>query len=70
MRVCLFVPCVDLLGKGLPLGARLLCLTVSLSLSHWYPGSGVIFDCIDSNLCTLTYFYQQNINKKRMFPEK
>ena len=22
--------------------------TVSLSLSHWYPGSGVILDCIDS----------------------
>ena len=21
---------------------------VSLSLSHWYPGSGVIVDCIDS----------------------
>ena len=24
------------------------CLTVSLSLSHWYPGSGVVLDCIDS----------------------
>ena len=23
-------------------------LTVSLSFSHWYPGSGVILDCIDS----------------------
>ena len=22
--------------------------TVSLSLSHWYPGSGVVFDCIYS----------------------
>ena len=21
---------------------------VSLSLSHWYPGSGVVLDCIDS----------------------
>ena len=28
--------------------ARLWCLTVSLSLSHWYPGSGVVLDCIDS----------------------
>ena len=27
---------------------RLWCLTVSLSLSHWYPGSGVVLDCIDS----------------------
>ena len=24
------------------------CQTVSLSLSHWYPGSGVVIDCIDS----------------------
>ena len=23
-------------------------LTVSLSLSHWYPGSGVVLNCIDS----------------------
>ena len=22
--------------------------TLSLSLSHWYPGSGVVLDCIDS----------------------
>ena len=22
--------------------------TVSFSLSHWYPGSGVVLDCIDS----------------------
>ena len=35
-------------GKGLPLGSRLWSLTVSLSLSHWYPGSGVVLDCIDS----------------------
>ena len=26
----------------------LIYLTVSLSLSHWYPGSGVVLDCIDS----------------------
>ena len=35
----------DLLGR---LGPRLWCLTVSLSISHWYPGSGVVLDCIDS----------------------
>ena len=46
--VCLFVPCGHLLGKGWPLGSLLWCLTVSLSLSHWYPGSGVVLDCIDS----------------------
>ena len=27
---------------------RLWCLTVSLLLSHWYTGSGVVLDCIDS----------------------
>ena len=46
VRVCLYVPCGHLLGKGWPLGSRLLYPTVSLSLSHWYPGSGVILDCI------------------------
>ena len=35
-------------GKGWPLGSHLWCLTVSLLLSHWYPGSGVVLDCIDS----------------------
>ena len=35
-------------GKGLNSWSRLLCPTVSLSLSHWYPGSGVVLDCIDS----------------------
>ena len=49
VRVCLIVNCGRLLGKGRPLGSRLWCLTVSLmSLSHWYPGSGVVLDCIDS----------------------
>ena len=42
--VCLYVPCGHLLGKGLPLGSRMWCLAVSLSLSHWYPGSGVVLD--------------------------
>ena len=45
---CVYVLCSHLLGKGWPLGSRLWCLTVSLSLSHWYPGSGVVLDCIDS----------------------
>ena len=48
VRVCLFVPCGHLLGKGWPLGSRLWCLTVSLSHSHWYLGSGVVLNCIDS----------------------
>ena len=47
--VCLFVPCGHPLGKGWPLCSCLWCITVSLSLSnYWYPGSGVVLDCIDS----------------------
>ena len=51
VRICLYVPCGHLLGKGWPLGSRLWCLTVSLLLSHWYPGSGVVLSIPD--LCTL-----------------
>ena len=55
VRVCLYVPCGHLLGKGWPLGSCLRCLTVSLSHSLQYPGSGVVLDCIDS-WPTLIYF--------------
>ena len=48
MHVCLLMPCGHLLEKGWPLGSRLWCLIVTLSISHWYPGSGVVLDCIDS----------------------
>ena len=48
VHVCLYVPCGHLPGKGGPLGSRLWCLTVSPLLSYWYPGSGVVLDCIDS----------------------
>ena len=42
-------------GKGLASCSYLLCLTVSLSLSHWYPGSGVVLDCI-ADFIGLQYF--------------
>ena len=48
VRICVYVPCGHLLGKGCPLGSHLWYPTVSLSLSHQYPGSGVVLDCIDS----------------------
>ena len=48
MHVCLLMPCSHLLGKGWPFGSLLWCLIVTLSLSNWYPGSGVVLDCIDS----------------------
>ena len=40
--VCLLMPCGHLLER-----ADLLALVCDkLSLSHWYPGSGVLLDCI------------------------
>ena len=43
--ICFVVTCWE---RADLLGSRLSCLTVSLSLFHWYPGSGVVLDCIDS----------------------
>ena len=48
VHVYLFVPCGHPLGRSWLLGSSLWCLIVSLSLSHLYPGSDVVFDCIDS----------------------
>ena len=31
-------------------------VSVSLTLYHWYPGSGVVLDVSIPALCTLTYF--------------
>ena len=45
---CLAFIHVCLLGKDWTLGSRLLCLLKTLSLSHWYPRSVVVLDCIDS----------------------
>ena len=45
--MCLVVTCwerTDLLA----LVCGVYIVTVSLSLSHWYPGSGVVLDCVDS----------------------
>ena len=35
-------------GKGLTSWLSFVVSAVSLSLSHWYPQSGVVLDCIDS----------------------
>ena len=56
VRVFLLVPCGRLLVGGWPLGSRLWCLIVKLSLSHWYPGSGVVLDCIDSWSLPFSYY--------------
>ena len=35
-------------GKGMTSWLSFVVSNVSLSLSHWYPGSGVVLNCIDS----------------------
>ena len=35
-------------GKGLTSWLLFVVSTVSLSLFHWYPGSGVVLECVDS----------------------
>ena len=48
VRICLYVLCGHPAGKGLTSWLSFVVSSVSLSLSHWYPGSGVVLDCIDS----------------------
>ena len=43
-------------GKGLTSWLSFVLSAVSLSLSHWYPGSGVVKVVSIPDLCTLTYF--------------
>ena len=43
-------------GKGLTSWLSFVVSSVSLSLSHWYPGSGVVLDVLIPDLCNLTYF--------------
>ena len=46
--VCFVVACWGGGGGGLASWLSFVVSSVSLSLSHWYPGSGVVLDCIDS----------------------
>ena len=49
LRVRLFISALwSPAGKGLTPWLSFVVSTVSLSLSHWYHGSGVVLDCIDS----------------------
>ena len=49
LYACLFISTLcSPTGEGWPFDSSLWCIIVSLSLSHWYPGSGVVLDCIDS----------------------
>ena len=42
--MCFVVPA----GKGLTSWLSFVVSNCELSLSHWYPGSGVVLDCINS----------------------
>ena len=48
VRVYLYVFLWSPAGKGLTSWLSFVVSAVGLSLSHWYPGSGVVLDCIDS----------------------
>ena len=48
-HACLFVDALwSPAGQGLTPWLSFVISIVTLSLSHWYPGSGVVLDCIDS----------------------
>ena len=59
--LCLLCLCAGLVicalwspaGKGLTSWLSFVVSTVSWSLSYWYPGSGVVLDCIFAPLLTL-----------------
>ena len=52
-------------GKGLTSWLSFVVSSVSLSLSHWYPGSGVVLDCIDS--WSLQPYYLDEFQKSKWF---
>ena len=60
-------------GKGLTSWLSFVVSTVSLSLSHWYPGSGVVLDCIDSwslhpyLLCSIYLTWSMEIGNREWF---
>ena len=43
-------------GKVLTSWLSLWCISVSMPLSHWYPGSVVVLVVSIPDLCTLSYF--------------
>ena len=47
-RVCSLLPCGHLKGNAWPLGSCLWCLLWFCYFHIWYPGTGVVVDCIDS----------------------
>ena len=59
--LCLWSPA----GKGLTSWLSFVVSTVSLSLSRWYLGTGVVLDCIDSSsFSPLLTLQQQNLGRR------
>ena len=56
VRVCLYVLCGHLLGKGCPLGSRLWCLLYVCHFSYGILGQVWYLIVSIPDLCTLTYF--------------
>ena len=54
-------------GKGLTSWLSFVVSAVSLSLSHWYPGSGVVTIVSIPDLCTLTYFYSSQFYEQVLY---
>ena len=46
-RICSLLPCDHLMGKGWPLGSCLWWVLWFCYFPIWYPGIGVVLDCID-----------------------
>ena len=65
-HVCSLLPCGHLKGKGWPLGSCLWCLMWFCYFPIWYPGTGVVLDCIDS--WSLLSFFLPNDTERVFTP--
>ena len=55
-------------GKGLTSWLSFVVSSVSLSLSHWYSGSGVVLDCMDS--WSLHHYLLLSFTRRKKMPLK
>ena len=64
-RVCSLLPCGHLKGKGWLLGICLWSLLGFCYFRMWYPGTGVVFDCIDSwSLLSILLWLMQTTKRR------
>ena len=69
LYVSVYICLVSPAGKGLTSWLSFVVSYCEFLLTHWYPWSGVVLDCIDPGLCTLTYFDSMCVRResKRAF---